>query len=81
MKKITYERLQGCPGIRIVAGYIEKTDSNGDTYFNVFCRYKAGNDKVEHTDFTTLHSREQAIKNSRTMLDMAVAELNARGLK
>lgn len=74
MKKTTYERLQN--GTRIVAGIIEKNDNAGRQYYNVFVRWKQGQNKVERTDFTTIYNRELAIKNSYNMLEQAENELN-----
>jgi hypothetical protein len=73
MKETTYERLQY--GTRIVAGIIEKTDKTGRQYYNVFVRWKQGQNKVERTDFTTIYNRELAIENSYNMLEQAGDEL------
>lgn len=79
MKKITYERLQGCPGVRIVAGILEKCTQDGKKYFNVFVWWKQGGHKIERTDFRTIHDRQKAIENSYTMLEQAAFDIETKG--
>lgn len=74
MKKIkTYERIQN--GIKLVAGIIEKTDNQGRKWYNVFCKYKLGHNKIEQGDTRTIHDRQKALENSYTLLEQVAFEL------
>lgn len=73
MTKITYERL--VYPVRIVAGYIEKTNKDGRKYYNTFCRFKAGGIKTTCTDTRAIYDKQKAAENSYFMLDLAQTKI------
>lgn len=78
-KKICYEQKlldannQFCI-TKIKAGIIERED-NGVKWYNIFCKYELGNNKIEQQDRTTIYDRDKAVINSLRMLEQVASEL------